>query len=92
MSIDIDAVKKFCDENPMHLSPREELEAVFEYFECLGEDDPCLPEARCLLDAWDLGNTSLEMQRAQADFFFMKWHFVDGNGQPWRPAGAGKQQ
>jgi hypothetical protein len=88
MPIDIDALEKFCDENPFHLSPRAELEAIFEY---VREDDPCLSEATCLLDAWDRDNTPLEMQRAQADFFFMKWNFVDGNGRPWCPAGTEKQ-
>lgn len=83
--IDIDALERFNTENPYHASPRDELEAIFEY---IGEDDPCLLEATCLLDMWDRDGTPLEMQRAQADFFFMKWNFADANGQPWRPVGA----
>ncbi len=89
MDIDIDALEKFCEENPTYASPKDELDAIFDY---LPEDEPCLIEATHLLDMWDRNNTPLEMQRAQADFFFIKWNFVDANGQPWRPAGTEKPQ
>jgi hypothetical protein len=77
MTIDLDALERFCDENPVHASPRDELEAIFEY---LPENDPCLIEATHLLDAWERDDTPLELQRAQADFFFMKWEFTDDKG------------
>jgi hypothetical protein len=77
--IDIDVIKKFCDENPFHQSPRDELEAIFEYV----EDVWRLVEATHLLDSWDRNNTP--------DFFFMKWGFTDADGQPWRPAGTSRR-
>ncbi len=76
--IDIDELEKFCDENPFHMSPKDELEAIFEY---LPEGDPCLLEATQLLDAWERNDTPLELQRGQADFFFMKWEFTDAKGR-----------
>jgi hypothetical protein len=77
--IDIDTLEKFNDENPCHASPKDELETIFEY---LPEDDPCLIEATELLETWERNNTPLELQRAQADFFFMKWNFCDAKGRP----------
>jgi hypothetical protein len=84
MTIDLDALERFCDENPVHASPRDELEAIFDYV----DDIQCLLEATYLLGDWERNNAPLELQRAQADFFFMKWNFTDAKGQPWRPAGA----
>jgi hypothetical protein len=85
MTIDIEALEKFCEENPCHGSPRDELEVIFEY---LPENDPCLIEATHLLDKWDRNNTPLESQRGEVDFFFMKWNFCDAKGKPWNPNGT----
>jgi hypothetical protein len=76
--IDIDAVRKWFDENPFHESPEELLEAVFEWFECLEEHHPCLTEATHILDRWSREQPSYDTRMAEAEFFFMKWDFVDG--------------
>jgi hypothetical protein len=31
VTVDLDALERFCDENPVHASPRDELEAIFDY-------------------------------------------------------------
>ena len=74
--------EKFMEENPWHMSPEDALEAVLEDdFLGVRADDPCLPEARSLLDKWERDNTPLELRRAEADFFFLKWEFVGGNAK-----------
>jgi hypothetical protein len=71
--IDAAALEKFCDEHPMHSPPEELLLDIFEY---LPEDDPCLIDAARLLEKWEDNGTPLEMRKAEADFFFLKWDFV----------------
>ncbi len=79
--IDIDELERSFAENPYHASPEDELESLFDYLD-LETDWPCLIEATHLLDRWERENTPLEMGRAQADFFFLKWNFVDPSAKP----------
>jgi hypothetical protein len=83
MIIDLDALDKFMDENPWHMSPEEQLEALFDD---LPGGDRRLIEATHILGSWEraawIGNpVPFEQRKAEADFFFLKWNFVGGNNR-----------
>jgi hypothetical protein len=79
--IDLDALDKYFQENPIHMSCEEELESVIEDAE---ETDPCVIEAIHLLGKWEgEPDTPLEQRRAELEWFYMKWNFV---GNPRTPS------